>query len=127
MSWQTIIAVGLGGFIGAILRLYLTSVINKSIEHTLPIGTLSVNLIGSFILGSLLALFANSTFFSLPVKSFLTTGMMGALTTYSTFAMESFFLLNQNFILGISNILFNLIGTIFMAGFGFKSIEYILK
>jgi CrcB protein len=119
VSWQTVLAIGSGGFVGAILRAYITSIVNKNIPHDLPLGTLSVNLIGSFILGCLFAYFYTAT---MPVhlKSFLTTGMMGALTTYSTFAMETFLLLNINIYLALSNMALNLFGTIIMAGTGFK-------
>ena len=128
MSIQTIIAIGSGGFIGAILRAYISGVVNSNISHNIPFGTLAVNLLGSFILGSLFAFFTYTQIFSPTIKSFLSTGMMGALTTYSTFAMESFFLLNgELYIMAFSNILLNVIGTIIMAGAGFKLFEAIIK
>lgn len=126
MSWQTILAIGSGGFIGAILRAYITANINKVFPHDIPFGTLGVNLLGSFILGSLFAYFYSATI-PVHIKSFLTTGMMGALTTYSTFAMETYFLLNTNIILAISNMALNLIGTVVMAGSGFKLVSMIVK
>ena len=105
MSLQTILAIGSGGFIGAVLRAYLNGVISHRLPHDLPYGTLGVNLIGSFIMGSLIAYFMYTTMFSVHAKSFLTTGILGALTTYSTFAMESFLLLNSGSImLAITNI-----------------------
>jgi CrcB protein len=119
VSWQTLLAIGSGGFIGAILRAYITSIVNKNLPHDLPFGTLSVNLLGSFILGILFAYFYTANI-SIYLKSFLTTGMMGALTTYSTFAMETFFLLNTNIYLALSNMALNLFGTVIMAGTGFK-------
>ena len=128
MNIYTFIAIGSGGFIGAIFRAYLNGVINNTFSHNIPFGTLFVNLLGSFILGVLFAFFSYTQFFSIHMKSFLSTGMMGALTTYSTFAMESFFLLNsQMYIMALSNILLNLIGTIFMAGAGFKIVESFIK
>lgn len=128
MSWQTILAIGSGGFIGAIGRAYLNSLINRNIPHDLPFGTLGVNVLGSLILGILFALFTYTEFFSTPMKSFLSTGMMGALTTYSTFALETFWLFNGgSFILGLTNIVLNVVTTIIAAGTGFKAIEYFLK
>ena len=53
MSWQTILAIGSGGFIGAILRAYFNGLISHRLPHDLPFGTLGVNLIGSFIMGLL--------------------------------------------------------------------------
>lgn len=124
MSWQTILAVGSGGFIGAVLRVYLNGLISHRVPHDLPFGTLGVNLIGSFIMGVLIAYFMQSTLFSIHVKSFLSTGILGALTTYSTFAIESFLLIEGGHLaLAAANISLNAFGSIFMAGSGF----YIIK
>ena len=128
MSFQTILAIGLGGFIGAILRAYISGVVNHNFTHNIPFGTLAVNLSGSFILGSLFAFFTYTQLFSPHLKSFLSTGMMGALTTYSTFAMESFFLLNGGmYVMAFSNMALNLFGTVIMAGAGFKLFEGFLR
>ena len=128
MNIQTIISIGIGGFIGAVLRAYLSGVVNNSFTHNIPFGTLFVNLLGSFVLGSLFAFFTYTDVFSIHLKSFLSTGLLGALTTYSTFAIESFFLLNGGmYILAFSNIALNLFGTIIMAGAGFKLFESLLK
>lgn len=128
MKIQTALIIGSGGFIGAILRAYISGVVNENISHNIPFGTLAVNLLGSFILGSLFAYFTYTTMFSPHLKSLLSTGMMGALTTYSTFAMETFFLLNGGmYIMAFSNMALNLFGTILMAGAGFKLFESLLK
>ncbi len=120
MSWQTILAVGCGGFIGAVLRVYLNGVISHRVPHDLPFGTLGVNLIGSFIMGVLIAYFMYTTLFSVHMKSFLSTGILGALTTYSTFAIESFLLLNGGHIaLALANMGLNTFGTIIMAASGY--------
>lgn len=128
MSWQTILAIGSGGFIGAILRVYLNGLISHKLPHELPYGTLGVNLIGSFAMGILIAYFMYTTFFSLHVKSFLSTGILGALTTYSAFAIESFLLLEGGYILlALTNISLNAFGTVFMAGGGFYIAKYFIK
>ena len=128
MSWQTILAIGSGGFIGAVLRAYLNGVISHRVPHELPFGTLGVNLIGSFIMGTLVAYFMYSTLFSVHAKSFLSTGILGALTTYSTFAIESFLLLEGgSILLAITNMLLNVVGTVFMAGTGYKLVSYLFR
>jgi len=127
MSYQTILAVGSGGFIGAILRVYLNGLISSNVTHELPFGTLGVNLVGSFVMGILVAYFMYTTLFSMHVKSFLSTGILGALTTYSAFAIESFFLLEGGYIiLALANISLNAFGTVFMAGCGFYITKYFL-
>ncbi|MFT5836093.1 MAG: CrcB protein [Sulfurimonas sp.] len=128
MSWQTILAIGSGGFIGAILRVYLNGFISHKLPHDLPYGTLGVNLLGSFIMGILIAYFMYTTIFPLQAKSFLSTGILGALTTYSTFAIESFLLIEGGHIfLALANISLNAFGTVFMAGGGFYIAKYFLK
>jgi len=128
MSWQTILAIGSGGFIGAILRSYLNGVISAKIPHDLPYGTLGVNLLGSFIMGCLVAYFMYTTMFSIHAKSFLTTGILGALTTYSTFAIESFLLLEGgSFVLAFTNMALNVFGTVFMAGSGYFLVNSFFK
>ena len=127
MSWQTILAIGSGGFIGAISRSYLNGLISHRVPHELPFGTLGVNLIGSFIMGMLISYFMYT---ALPVhlKSFLTTGILGALTTYSTFAIESFLLFEGgSFMLALLNITLNAFGSVLFAGLGYYLVKMLPK
>jgi fluoride exporter len=128
LSWQTVLAVGSGGFLGAVLRVYLNGLISHRVPHDLPYGTLGVNLIGSFIMGALIAYFMYTTLFSIHAKSFLTTGILGAFTTYSTFAIESFLLLKGGSItLAFLNISLNAIGSIVVAGSGYLLVHSFFK
>ena len=131
MSWQTLLAIGAGGFLGAVLRADLNGVVSHHFPHNIPYGTLSVNLIGSLAIGVLFAVFANTTqdtLLSVEMKSFLTTGLLGALTTYSTFAMESFFLLQGgSYFLAAANMAMNVFGTVLMAGAGFTLTSALFK
>ena len=128
MSWQTILAIGSGGFLGAVSRAYLNGLISHRVPHELPFGTLGVNLIGSFIMGCLIAYFMYSSLFSVHLKSFVTTGFLGALTTYSTFAMESFLLLEGgSYLLAFINMSLNLFGTVLMAGSGYYLVQNLFK
>lgn len=126
MTGSTILAVGLGGFLGAIARAYIVHLSNKTFASDFPYGILGVNLFGSFLIGCLFALFAVQNF-STESKSFLSTGFLGAFTTYSTFAIESFFLLETSFFLGLANVLFNVCGSILAAASGYKIFHFFLK
>lgn len=129
ISLSSTLAIGLGGFIGAISRSVLTGFFNHNIPyHGIAVGTLGVNILGSFLMGILFAFFHNTEFFSPHMKSFLSTGILGALTTYSTFAWESFYMLQHarygHFALNVSA---NLIGTIFAVALGYMLFQYFLK
>jgi camphor resistance protein CrcB len=93
-----ILLVGTGGFIGAILRYLVSGAIPRINE--IPSGTLTVNAIGSFVLAAM-------TFSSVEgsLRFFVSIGMLGSFTTFSTFAYESFRLLeegeNKYFLLNI--------------------------
>ena len=128
MSLTTIIAVASGGAIGATLRLMINGLTNKHFVHVLPFGTLVVNLVGSLLIGMLFAYFHLNTSFSPHIKTFLVTGILGALTTYSTFAIESFFLLESgHYLHAFANMALNLFGTILLAGVGYLLIIQITK
>jgi crcB protein len=91
----TIILVGIGGFIGAILRYVLGGWIQNSFVN-FPVGTLTINTIGSFFLGLIMYLSEYQGFFSDQTRIFLTIGIIGAFTTLSTFGYESFRLLDDS-------------------------------
>jgi len=126
MKFDTYLAIGIGGFIGAILRAYTAGIVNHAFKHDIPFGTLAVNLIGSFILGVLIGLIQSSVIQNPYMKSLLTTGMMGAFTTFSTFAVESFFLIKNGLLIeALTYISLNLFGSIILAAAGYKTIEAI--
>lgn len=91
----TLLLVGLGGFIGAILRYVLGGWIQNSFVN-FPVGTLVINITGSFILGLIMYLSEYQGWFSEETRIFLTIGIIGAFTTLSTFGYESFRLLDDS-------------------------------
>ncbi len=87
MPLSIVLAVGTGGFFGAILRFLISTWVQKLSPTLFPVGTLSVNVIGSFVIGFLALYFENIV--SPHQKALLVTGMLGALTTFSTFSLET--------------------------------------
>jgi CrcB protein len=128
MNSLTFLAVASGGAIGATMRLLLNASVNKTFIHALPLGTLAVNLIGSLLIGMLFAYFHINTTLSPYFKTFMVTGILGAFTTYSTFAIESFFLLEAGqYTQAFANMALNLLGTILFAGMGYIMILHFTK
>jgi len=82
-----LLAVGTGGFVGAVLRFLISGWVQKLSPTLFPVGTLSVNVLGSFIIG-FLALYFESVV-APHQKALVITGMLGALTTFSTFSLET--------------------------------------
>jgi CrcB protein len=86
---ERILLVALGGAIGSVLR-YLTSILAAVwFGAEFPYGTLIVNLSGAFIIGLVQELGTETVLIPDTARIFLTTGMMGGLTTYSTFSYET--------------------------------------
>jgi fluoride exporter len=91
-----VLLVGFGGAIGSVLR-FLTSLIAAHWFGTeYPYGTLIVNLSGSFVIGLVQQVGSDALLIPDNVRIFLTTGMMGGLTTYSTFSYETVQLMETN-------------------------------
>ena len=88
--------VGLGGAIGSILRLLVSLAAAQWLGADFPYGTLFVNLAGSFVIGFVQQIGGEALLIPDNVRLFLTTGMMGGLTTYSTFSYETIRLMETN-------------------------------
>ena len=93
--------VGLGGFIGAIAR-YAIGLCFSNISWMFPWGTLIVNFAGSFLIGVVASYNAQYATMDPRTYLFLTVGLCGGFTTFSTFSLETFGLLNEGrIVLGI--------------------------
>jgi fluoride exporter len=89
-----LIAIGVGGMLGAYLRYLLAGWVYGRTGTEFPWGTLTVNVSGSFALGVLLPLLElNGS--PLELRGFVTVGVLGAFTTFSTFAVETLRLLQD--------------------------------
>ena len=87
---KTLILIGIGGFLGAIFR-YLVSgyVYQWTKAADFPFGTLVVNLLGCLLIGFLTFLAESHGLFTSESRAFLIVGLLGSLTTYSTFGKET--------------------------------------
>ena len=85
--FTAIIAISAGAALGALLRWGLSLAFNHLVP-TLPPGTLLANLVGGYLVGLALALFAQSPQLPPEWRLFVITGFLGGLTTFSTFSAE---------------------------------------
>jgi fluoride exporter len=115
--------VGLGGFIGAILRYWISGSIQSGFV-TFPFGTLGVNFIGSLLLALIMYSSEYSGILNQEIRLFLTIGVLGSFTTMSTFSYESMKLLEQDqFILfGL-----NLMGTVTLCLLGIYMGKFLIN
>lgn len=105
----TLIYIGVGGFIGSILRYLLSRYINNFAVN-FPLGTLCVNVFGSFVLGFIISLLTADKKIPADLRDFMTIGLIGGFTTMSSFAYESIRLVELNeYLLFCLNVAFNVI------------------
>ena len=88
------LALALGGALGAIARYWMTSGLNQPGQMAF-LGTLSVNVLGSFFIGGLYIYLSQRPELSEVYRHLLITGFLGALTTFSTFSLETLLLIEQ--------------------------------
>lgn len=104
-----LVYVGVGGCIGAMLRYVISIASSKIFTTAIPCGTLIVNVLGGILIGFIMELSLSTNIVSPNMKLLLTTGIMGGLTTFSTFSYESISLfINGNVLFGTLNICLNL-------------------
>ena len=87
--------VGLGGFVGAVLRYWISGWIQSGFI-TFPVGTLTVNFLGSLVLSIIVYTSQYRGLLGEEARIFLTVGLLGSFTTMSTFSFESIKLLEQS-------------------------------
>ena len=98
---KSILIIGTGGFIGSVAR-YFVSMLNLNINFfSIPVGTLLVNIAGSFIIGFLTGISEKSDLLSLEWRLFLMVGLCGGFTTFSSFTNENLMLLHNGLFLSI--------------------------
>lgn len=105
-----VIAVGCGGMIGAVLRYLIAAATARFLGNAFPYGTLTVNILGGFLIGLIMGTSFSGWGLSPTARLFLTTGLLGGLTTFSAFSLETATLLGDGrYALGTLNILLNVL------------------
>lgn len=124
MSIYAFIAIGLGAAIGAWLRWGLGLWLNPSVPE-LPLGTLSANLIGGYLVGLAVAFFIQHPGLSPEWRLLIITGFLGGLTTFSTFSAETVTLLMRGqYAWGTAIIVTHLGGSLLMTILGIQTMKW---
>jgi CrcB protein len=89
------IAIAFGGSLGAVCRYWVSTSTTRWLGDGFPYGTLTVNIIGSIVIGFLTILLADRLNVSEEVRLGLIVGFLGAFTTFSTFALDAVYLINN--------------------------------
>lgn len=92
---KTLIFIGAGGFVGSIARYLLSQIIQQNATSSFPWGTLVVNVVGSLLIGLFYGLSERGAIGSSEARLFLTVGLCGGFTTFSTFSNENLALLRD--------------------------------
>ncbi|MDR1271775.1 MAG: fluoride efflux transporter CrcB [Clostridiales Family XIII bacterium] len=119
MKYMELIAVGSGGFLGACARFLLTKAFDMA-GADLPLGTLASNVIAGFLIGLIIGLERHMGNFDRHAKLFLTTGLLGGLSTFSAFSLETVtFLQAKQYLYAAGNTVLNLACSIIAVFLGF--------
>jgi CrcB protein len=93
--FKYVVLIGTGGFIGSVLRFYVSRLVQDFFLSSFPYGTSVVNVIGCLLIGFIYGIAEKGTWLTPEWRIFLTVGLCGGFTTFSTFSSENFQLLRD--------------------------------
>ena len=128
-SFLSVLYVALGGALGSISRYLLgawTLTLSKNIDF--PYGTLAVNLIGCFVIGFLSQFVETRGAFTLEVRAFIFTGLLGGFTTFSAFGNDTINLLREGrMVHALANVAANVIVGLALIWFGRTAADLLFR
>lgn len=123
----SLIAIALGATLGAWARWGLSLWLNP-MHQAVPLGTLAANLVGGYLIGLAVAGFAQTPGLAHEWRLFVITGLLGGLTTFSTFSAETVALLQrQDYAWAFGVIALHLLGSLAMTGLGLWTVKAVAQ
>jgi CrcB protein len=125
LGWSGFLAVGVGAVLGAWLRWGLGIALNP-VFPTLPLGTLTANVVGGLIIGMAIEYLARHASVPPEARLFLITGFLGALTTFSTFSAEAVMLLaREQYGWALGHVAAHLVGSLAATIAGIEAVRWL--
>ncbi len=125
MGFNGFLAVGVGAAVGAWARWGLGLMLNATIP-ALPLGTLAANLVGGYFMGLFMGIFTATATFSPEIRLFVMTGLLGGLTTFSSFSAEAVTLISRGqYGWAATHILVHVLGSLAMTALGLITVQFI--
>lgn len=113
------LAIAAGGAIGSVLRYWVSINTHSLLGRDFPYGTLTVNVIGSLLMGFLFVLFVERWEIETVIRSAVLIGLLGAFTTFSTFSIETLNLVEEGaYAKAIANVFVSVSSCLFAAWLG---------
>lgn len=123
---NNVLFVGIGGFIGSAMRYLIGGYVQQSTKSLFPFGTLTVNVIGCFVIGFLSQLVESRGIFSSEQRAFIFIGILGGFTTFSSFGNETLNLMRDGQMLNaFANVGLNLFLGLFAVWLG-RTLSYLI-
>lgn len=121
---QSLCAVMLGGSLGAALRWGLSATMNHR-WSAMPLGTWLANLLGGFLVGVAVAWFSKHADMDPAWRLFVITGLLGGLTTFSSFSAEVVSMLqSERYQWALATVALHVLGSLLMTVIGIRWVEY---